>query len=267
MAVFPRKRKYPKKFLVAAVLLVLLLLSLNFFQKNIRGFFYGLSSPVQRFLWKAGNGSSNFLISFLKAGSLKKENEELKSENEALLSQIAFLRSLKTENESLRQALNIELQKDFTLTIANIIGKDIGQDFILIDKGAKDGLSQNTPVVTSQKVLLGKVVEVYKSSSKVMLVSNKKSSFDAKIQDKDVSGVAKGEGNFKIILDLVPRDKEVSGGDLIATTNLGGIFPAGILVGKVKDPKKNDVDPFWQIEIEPAFDINKIDSLFLIVNK
>lgn len=267
MRAFPKKRKYPRKILISVFSLVLILLFLNFFQRNVRSFFYNLSAPVQKFLWKAGNGSSNFLISFLKTGFLKKENEELKSENEALLSQIAFLKNLKTENESLRQALNIELQKDFTLTIASVIGKDIGQDFILIDKGSKDGVAQNTPVVTSQKVLLGKAVEVYKNYSKVMLVSNKKSSFDAKIQDKDVSGVAKGEGNFKIILDLIPRDKEVSGGDLIATTNLGGIFPAGILVGKVKDPKKNDVDPFWQIEIEPAFDINKIDDLFLIVSK
>ena len=97
-----------------------------------------------------------------------------------------------------------------------------------------------------------------------MLISDKNSVFDAKVQEKDISGVVRGEGNFKIILDLIPRDKEVSSGDIVVTSSLGGIFPAGLLVGQISNVKKNDVDPFQYIEINPSFNIKDINILFLI---
>jgi rod shape-determining protein MreC len=97
-----------------------------------------------------------------------------------------------------------------------------------------------------------------------MLISDKKSFFDAKIQEKEIPGLIKGRGNLKIIFDLIPRDKEVSEGDTIVTTSLAGISPAGILIGKVSSVKKNDVEPFQQIEVKPAFEIGEIDYLFII---
>jgi len=64
------------------------------------------------------------------------------------------------------------------------------------------------PVITEEKVLLGRIEEVYRNFSKVMLISNKKSSFDAEVQGKDVTGLVKGRGNFNLILDLVPYEKK-----------------------------------------------------------
>ncbi|GAG43041.1 unnamed protein product, partial [marine sediment metagenome] len=174
----------------------------------------------------------------------KNETDNLKFENQALLSQIVTLKELENENKTLREALKIGLEKDFKLILSQIIGKDISQDFILVDKGEKDGVSEGVPVITQQKVLVGKICEVYESFSKVMLISNKKSSFDVKILDKDISGVIKGKGDFKILLDLVPRDKEIFNGDTVISSSMGGIFPSGLLVGRIKEIKKSDVDPF-----------------------
>jgi len=266
MEVFFKKRKKLNKVLIGVFSLLIFILLLNVFQGEVKNFFFLMSASFQKFFWQKGNNISDSFDSFIKMKSLKKEVDELKSKNQGLLAEIATLRELKKENKILREALEIGLQKDFKLLSAQVIGKDVPQDFLLIDRGVEDEVSENMPVITQQKVLLGKISEVYKNFSKVMLISNKKSTFDAEIQGKDISGIVKGEGNFKIILDLIPRDEEVSQGDIIISSSLGGIFPPGILVGQIERAEKNDIEPFQEIEIIPAFDITEINTLFLITS-
>lgn len=258
---FPLKKK---KILIGIIIVVLVIFLSNFFQKGVRSFFYSFSAPIQRVFWRAGDRTADFFEAFIRVKKLKKEVDELKLKNQELLSRVAALKELEGENKLLREALGIELQKDFKLLLSQIIGKDVSQDFILIDKGREDGVLENMPVITQQKVLLGKTIEVYNNFSKVMLIFNKNSSFDVKIQEKDISGVVKGKGNFKISLDLIPQDKETSQGDIVVTSKLGGIFPSGLLVGKIKEVKKSDIEPFQVIEIESTFNLEEINYLFVI---
>jgi len=250
------------------LLLVFVFFFLNFtgFSKNIKNFFYSFSSPLQKSLWGAGINNSNFLGSFFEAATLKKENDSLRSENQNLLSQIAGLKELEKENETLRNALEIGLEKDFQLMLCNVTGKDFSQDSILIDKGSKDGVLKDLPVISEQKVVVGKIGEVYDNFSEVILISNKKSSFDAKIAEKDIAGLVRGRGSSGVYLDLIPKGKEVVAGDLIVSTSLGGVFPKGLLVGTVKEVKKSDVEVFQIAEIEPSFNIGNANSLFIITS-
>jgi len=261
--------------LIIILIAALAIFLLNIFQKEVRSFFYSISSPAQKVLWQAGDKTSDFLESIIKAGDLKNEMNELKFKNQELLTQIVILGELKKENKILREALEIELQKDFKLILSQIISKDISQDFILIDKGSKNGISENMPVVTQQRVLVGKISEVYENFSKVMLISNKESSFDAKIfvpdglppeadQEDNISGVVKGKGNSKILFDLIPKEEEIFKGDIVVTTALGGIFPKGLLVGEIKAIKKIDIEQFQQAEIEPFFEISQTENIFII---
>lgn len=265
---------------IVVVLLIAFFVVLNLtgFSKEVRNFFYFISSPIQKVLWQAGDRVSDFFEAISEIKSLKKETEELKLKNQELMAQIVSLKELQEENEFLRQALEIGLEKEFKLVLAEIIGKDISQDFLLIDKGANDGIVKDMPVITQQKVLVGKISEIYEDFSKVMLISNKKSSFSAKVQDynppatqlegpptaQDIEGVVKGKGGLNIFLDLVPRDKELSEGDIVVTSALGGVFPKGILVGEVKEIQRSDIEPFQTAEINPAFDIKEIKTLFII---
>ncbi len=255
------------KVLIIIVVVILIIFLLNFFQKDIKSFFYSVSAPIQKVLWRAGDRTSDFFGGIVRVKILKQELDELKLENQELTAQVVALEDLKKENKTLRQVLEIGFQKEFKLALAQIISKDISQDFILIDKGSDDGISKNMPVITQQRVLVGKIGEIYKNFSKVMLSSNKESSFDAKIQkeEKDISGVVKGQGNFRILFDFIPREENLSQEDIVITSALGGIFPKGLLVGKIKEIKKSDVDPFQQAEIEPFFDVSQTEALFIIL--
>ena len=255
-----------RKKILIIVLGILIVLSLNFFQKEVKGFFYSTSSPIQKSFWGARNEVSNFFGAITEMKNLKEENEEMKLKNQELLGEIVSLKELEKENQILREALGIGLEKEFRLTLAEVVGKDIGQDFILINKGSRDGMSEGMPAITQEKVLLGKIAEVYESFSRISLLTNEKSSFDVEVSNGDISGVAKGEGGLKLFLDFIPKDEEIKGGDLVISSSISGIYPKGLLVGLIKEVKKDDVRPFQQAEISPFFDLRNIKTLFVITN-
>lgn len=260
MKLSSRKRK-----ILIGFIIILFIFALNLFQKEVKNFFYSISSPIQKTFWRVGDNVSNFFETIAEIKNLKNENEELKLKIQELLAANTSLKEFKKENEILREALEIGLEKDFKLTLAEVISKDISQDFILINKGSEDGISKGLPVITQQKILYGKIGELYSNHSKVILISHKDSSFGAQISDTEIYGVVKGKGSFQLFLDLVPQDKEIKVGNLIVTTSLSGVFPKGILVGEIKKVKKSDIEPFQQAEISPFFDIKEIEALFIIL--
>ena len=230
-------------------------------------FFYSISSPFQKSFWQAGGKTAKFFKTIAEIKNLKKDNESLKLKNLEILAENSRLKELKMENEILRQALGIGLEKEFKLELAEIIGKDIPQDSLIINKGSNDGISKDLPVITEQKVLVGRVNEVYPNFSKVILISNPKSSLDAKISgQEEILGIAKGEGNFKVLFDMVLPEKEIREGDILVTSALGGTFPKGLLLGRIKKVRKTDVEPFQKAAVLPAFDIFRLEKVFVIAN-
>lgn len=261
-----------KSFYILKIGIIVLIIAFFIFSnltplsKEIKNFFYLLFSPFQKWLWKTGSKLSNFFEGISEIKNLKSKNEELKLKIQELISEKASLIELKKENEILREALNLGLEKEFELSLAEIIAKDISQDYLIIDKGSKAGLKIGLPVITQQKVLVGKIGEVYDNFSKVQLLTSKDSSFDVKIIENDIYGLAKGKGNFKLSLDFIPKEKEIKIADIVVTAILGGIFPQDLLVGEIQSIKKTDITPFQTVEVKPAFNIKDLDSLFVIKN-
>lgn len=245
---------------------ILLVLSLNFYRKEVKTFFYLFSMPIQKTLWQKGERVSEFFETIFEIENLKEENKEFKLKVQEMFVKNNSLKELEKENRFLREALEIGLEKEFKLVLSRVISKDISKDTLLIDKGSEHGISKGFPIITQQKVLVGKISEVYKNFSKIMLISNKESSFDAEISNKDIEGLIKGKGNFSILFDLIPKDKEIFQGDIVVTGALGGVFPKGLLVGEIQEIKKLDIEPFQQAEIKPAFNTKEIENLFIIIN-
>ena len=258
----PQKRT---KFLIILIV-IFFIFSLSFFQKKVKNFFFIFSSPIQKWIWKTGNSTSDFFSAIFESQSLSKENEELNLRIQELLAEDSALKELKKENENLREALGLGMEKEFRLNLSQIVSKDISQDYLTIDKGSKDGIAVGFPVITQQKVLVGKVSKVYDNFSRVQLITDKEVSFDAKIPEEEIYGLAKGKGNFKLFLDLIPKEKEIKVGDLIVTAALGGIYPKNLLLGEITQIKNSDTASFQEAEIKPAFNINTSDFLFVVTS-
>ena len=250
--------------IVVLLIAVFIILNLTDFSKEIKNLIFLISQPIQKTFWKMGDEISDFFEMVSEMRDLKKENEELKLKIQELTAENVALKELKKENEILRTALELGLQEEFKLEICQVIGKDISSDTILINEGFKDGLTKDSPVITQQKILVGRISEVYKNFSKVQLITQKDTSFDAKILDTEISGLIKGEGNLRLFLDLIPPEKEIKKGDVVITTVLGGIFPRGLLVGEIEKVIKSDIEPWQQAKVKPAFNIEGLETLFII---
>lgn len=242
------------------------LLNLNGFLSPVKNFFYSISSPAQKKIWSNGINISGFFSGIREAQSLRKELEDLKAKNQELIAQNVALEELKKENETLRQALNIEMEKEFQLKFSYIVSKDVFEDSVLIDLGAEDGIKKGMPVISKEKTLVGRIGEVYDNYSEVIMITSKKSSFDAQISEKEVFGVVKGKGDSGLRMELIPKEKEVLAKDLVVSTTLGNIFPKGLLVGEITEVKKSDLEPYQSAEIKPAFEFSGAENLFVITN-
>jgi len=258
------------KFLIGAVALLFLLTVINIFSSPIRNYFYVVFSPLQKMFWSAGESSSTFLGSLLNAGSLNVQNEKLRQENQQLLSQIAFLQSIEEGNQAQSDVSTACQNSGFKLVMAGVVGLD-DNDMLSINKGTADGISEGMPVINQQNVLFGKVFKVYKNFSTIMLVSNKSSIINVKVQQTDITlpeidGVVKGTGSLKAYLDLIPINSEINADDVLVTSAIDKSFPKDLLVGKITQKQKNDQKPFQQADISLFFDVKAVDNLFVITN-
>lgn len=250
--------------IIIFVIIAILILNLSPFSKSVKGFFYSLSEPIQVWLWEKGIKTSVFFQGFLNADNLTRENMFLKSENQKLLSQNIELEKLKKENEFLRTALSLGLEKEFELVLVQVIAKDIGKDYLVVNKGFQHGMEFGFPVITENKVLIGKIIETYENFSKIELLSAENSSFDIEIFEKEIYSLAEGNGNFKIILDLIPKEESIEIGDKVITSALGGNFPKGLLVGEIQNIEKSDIAAFQQAQVKPDFELRDLKDVFVI---
>jgi rod shape-determining protein MreC len=258
---------------IAGGILVLILCIglLNIFQAPIKNVFYTLISPVTNLFLKAGDNTHSFFQPLLNAKGLGQENNNLKEENQKLLSQISALQETVKQDQSIKEIIQNTQGDHFTMAVAGVIGLDSENDFILIDKGSQNGISENMPVVSGTKVLFGKVYKVYKNFSQVMLVSNKNSVVDASIQQNDITlpsilGAVKGSGNLLAYLDLVSSQAQLKEGDALVASGLEGVFPKGLLIGKIISSEKNDLKPFQVAKIQLFSDVKNSENLFVITD-
>lgn len=251
---------------IVLIIICLYFLNLEPASRGVKNFFYSISYPIQKWFWDKGIQISDFAGSIFEGSDLKEENKKLKLENQELVNKTIEIEKLEEENKALRIVLGLGLEKEFELKISQAIGKDMSNDFLIINKGAKHGIEFGLPVITEQKILIGKVNQVYESISKVQLLTSKSISFDVKILGKEAYGLARGAGNFKLSIELIPREKTIQITDKIITSALGGNFPAGFLVGEVKNVKKSDIAAFQEVEAIPAFELGELNNLFIITD-
>jgi len=249
-------------------LIIVFFISLNssLFPKKLKNSFYLFSEPLQKVFWEAGDEVSDFLGTIFEINDLKEENDQLKLRVLELLSENIEMENLEKENLVLRQALDLGIEKEFKLEIADIVGKDIADDSILIDKGSDYGFSKDLPVITKEKVLVGRISEVYQNFSRVILLSNQESSLDVEIEGRGVEGLIKGKGSFRLSLELVPKEKEIEENDIVVSSSLSGVYPSDLLVGKVKEIEKQDPEPFQIASIDPFFNVEKTKTIFVIID-
>ncbi len=207
---------------------------------------------------------------FKNVEDLRAENKELKENIDKLLNERTEYLRLKSENEDLKNVLKMKDQFDgFDFIGANVIAKDSGSLFniFLTDKGSANGISYNMPIITS-KGLVGRVSSVQPFSSKIISIIEDGSAVSAIVSKSRDVVVLKGdmklgkEGLCKLV--YIPNDLDLSQGDVIETSGLGGIYPKGIIIGTVKEVRTGESDLDRYAIVQPAVDLKRLSQVVIL---
>lgn len=262
--------KFSKKYLIFSIVLILGLVFLNVFpniSEFLGNFVFKIFSPIQKLFIKTGNRIVGFFEITLSIKELGRENTELKQKNIEIEAELVELRETERENKILRTALNFSQKEILLYEIASVVGKEIQGtgDWILIDKGAKNGIEKDMPVVSKEFSLIGRIVKVENNFSKVMLITNKESVVAALIENKRSEGlVQKEEGGGKIFMDFIPKDENPETGENVITSGMDKIYPKGILIGKIESIDLSQNQLFQKIIILPSVNFNKLEEVFVV---
>lgn len=209
-------------------------------------------------------GLKNFFSFIPKIAALNKENVDLKRRILTLSVDKSRIAELEKENSLLKEELGFVISNpEIKLIPAKIIQRDpvTFLDYIIVDKGAKDGVNKDRAVVFNG-ALVGKVSEVYEAQSKITLITSKDSYIQAMLQESRAKGILKG-GISGLFLDDVIIDSEPAGEENVLTSGLGGTIRQGILIGKTRKDGSSLSGIFKVISVEPVVDLSKLDIIFI----
>lgn len=231
-----------------------------------------ITTPVQRFFRVMGHSTSNFFDSFRTLSQYRQENEELAKRISELEEKTREYYSVQSENERLRGLLSFsEEHPEYDTVGAEIVAKDtaVWYSSFTINKGTSSGIEKNDVVIT-EKGLVGYIYEVGTTWSKVISIVDSKSSLGGIIERTGDRAIV--EGNVEYIdkgackMTYLSKNATVTAGDFVETSGLGGIYPKGLLIGKIKDLKTDDQGLFYEAAIETAVDFERIDEVLVIRN-
>ncbi len=263
-----RLRGTPAALLLLLLILAFLALEVTHLLKPIENVVAQLFFPLQRGLDSLGERFTNLGRYFQDLETLRGQSEELQKLVDQLVIENVRLREAEIENVTLRQQLGFkEANPDYQLVSAQVIGRDPSNllQYITIDRGNGDGIAIGMPIVTPQG-LVGRVVETYPRSSRVLLITDTSSSVNALIQNSRATGVVQGKPGGGVVMRYIQQGEEVRVGDLVLTSGLGGNFPRRLVIGQVTAVRQKDIELFQEAEVEPTVEFGHLEMVMIITD-
>lgn len=231
-----------------------------------------ITAPVQSLTSGLSGSITGFLDQFLRASEISQENEQLREENRKLIEQMVDYENYKHENESLKEQLGIQEENPQWETMtASVIGRDPSDQFysFTIDKGTLDGVSYQDPVITADG-LVGIVSEVGPVFAKVTTILDVRLNVacqDVRTQDvATISGDIEMAQQGKCKMSLIPRESGIAKGNIVQTAGTSGLYPQGIVVGRVSNVGFEPQGTMMYAVVEPANDIKSIKDVVIITS-
>jgi rod shape-determining protein MreC len=229
---------------------------------GLRGGIHEVSSVVSR-----------TVLSIRELASLSREYTEL-TERIARYEQLErSAAEIRQENNRLREQLGFSQNLRYQHIPAVLIGRDPNNLFsaFVINKGLQAGVSVNMPVIAyhnGTQGLVGKVVNAGAFESLVMPLYDERCYVSSRLSESRYEGIVEGRGipEAPLLMRFIrkrARD-EISIGDMVVSSGIGGIYPAGINIGRVSRINYQEDDLSMDVELEPSIDFSRLEYVFVI---
>ena len=203
---------------------------------------------------------------------IRAENEKLKKENADLRAQLVDYYDTLTENSRLWKFYDLKKEHpQYTLVPSMVLRRDSNDDFysFTLDKGTTSDISVNDPVVSPNGVI-GWVSEVDLNTCKVVTLLSPQTSIGAIDNKRHDTGVVSGNAKYcdknLTTMQKLNAYHKIKIGDIITTTGIGGLYPKGLIIGKVTDICYDTYNTSYYAVVEPYDEIKKLTELAIITD-
>lgn len=274
-----KRRNMKNKYIYLVVLLIVVVVAvlsymiktdkkLNVFESLIKDTMVG----AQKVLYTPIRSFNSMIDDFFFLKDVLEENKILKSSVEKIESLEAENIELKQEINKLKEELNIDyVLSEYDYLNATVISRNslYWYNTLTIDKGKHNGIEEGMVVINSTG-LIGKIVNVSTFSSDVKLITtndtNNKISVTVTSGNNKLTGLINTysyeDGYLKV--EGISNTETVNVGDYVYTSGLGGVFPSGILIGRVENIVTDVYDLSKIINVKPSANFDDINYVTIL---
>lgn len=244
--------------LSAAILVILSSSAARLIRINLSDTSTPLLKTVHSFL--------GFLENIAPFAALREENRILRDRLDLLTRMAEETQAINDENARLRNLLDFRKIIPYTSMPAQVIGRDPSNwsNSLIIDKGSANGIKQNMAVMSTRGIV-GRIVEIGKYSSKVLLITDPNLKVGALIRRNRQGGVMVGRPGDRCKIIYIALDSDAKAGDKVITAGFGGVFPKGILVGEIEKVGKEEGRLYKYAIVKPSQDLSKLEEVLCII--
>ena len=223
---------------------------------------FGVTGGAQQAAAKAGD-------SLLPKSELIHANEALLRQNEELRIQAMQAAETTRENARLRQLIGWKEKSPWKLKLARVTARDPANWWrtIQIDRGTRDGLIENLPVITTEG-LIGRVSAAGLTSARVVLIGDANCKVPAAILgDATESGIITSIGLFDgsfVSLTYLANHATLKPGQSVVTSGLSAIYPKGIPIGTVADARLAESGLYTEAQVKLAVNLNSLEEVWVL---
>ncbi len=225
----------------------------------------GAVSPFQRAGAKGIGNIRDTWSHYFALQNTSRDNEQLRRQNDELKMQVNQLQSKAAEADRLSALLNFRQgQRSVPMLAARVIGTsaDTASQTVYLDRGERDGIRRNMGVITPDGVV-GKVIESYRDTAQVLLLTDKDSGVGAMLADSRIQSPVGGTGEPLLSMKYIPTDDTVNMGEHVVTSGMDRIFPRDLPVGVVTEIKTGR--PFQHVRVRPAANLQRLEEVIVLL--
>jgi rod shape-determining protein MreC len=268
-----RRRGFAYALLVAVSLLLLALSNTSPMREIRKGFGFAFA-PVQGALAGVTRGATSVFGTIAEIDRLRRDNRDLQARVQALEVDNRRLTEIRVQNEQLSRLLRIRSALKHQTVAAEVIGRQVSQyeRVVSLNQGADRGIAVQDVVVAGGAALVGQVVEVGPNYSRVLLVSDTRSTVVGLIESSRATGEVEGQLGGALVMTKIPSTDRVRVDDTVVTAGIdlgNGIrspFPKGLVIGRVVDVHKDPNAVVQTAFVEPAAPLEKLEYVLVITD-
>jgi rod shape-determining protein MreC len=224
--------------------------------------------PVRMLVDMPFRAWANVRTNFASRESLVAENERLKRDRLNAEFRLQRLAALESENARLRELLDSQARVGSRALIAEILAVDLDpyrQRFDL-NRGLVDGVYVGQALIDARGVV-GQVVRVGPLTAEAVLITDADHAVPVSVNRNGLRTIAVGTGDSgRLRLPYLTNNQDVEVGDLLVSSGLGGVFPAGYPVGRIVEKRLRPDQAFAEVIAEPASALDRDREVLLVWN-